>query len=134
MSFGDKIWILYRKRISSKDNRPSTVTKPGLHQEESSFIRFVGLERCSLLLPQGETINSAKYSNQFDKLKAAIAEKRPELANRRGCRFSSRQCKTVCCVTCERKVSDYYSLLKNSFRDKQFQSVNKNAPRWIFCK
>ncbi|XP_046823514.1 histone-lysine N-methyltransferase SETMAR-like [Vespa crabro] len=39
------------------------------------------------LLPQGETINFAKYCIQLDKLKVAIAKKRPELVNRRGVVF-----------------------------------------------
>ena len=36
--------------------------------EENSFIHL-GLEKCSELLSQDETINSGKYCNQFDKLK-----------------------------------------------------------------
>lgn len=51
--------------------------------EENSFIHL-GLEKCSELLSQDETINSGKYCNQFDKLKNVIVEKQSKLANRRG--------------------------------------------------
>jgi len=39
------------------------------------------------LLPHNQTINSDKYCSQLDRLKAAIDEKRPELANRKGVVF-----------------------------------------------
>ena len=91
---GDETWILYqnvhRKRTWSKENRPSIVAKPGLHPKKvllSIWWDWKGVVYYELL-PQGETINSNKY-NQLDQLKAAIAEKRPELANRRGRSTSS---------------------------------------------
>lgn len=50
----DETWILYqnmrRKRASFKDNRPSTVAKPGLHPNKVLFVHSIGLERCSPLL------------------------------------------------------------------------------------
>ncbi|XP_054015895.1 histone-lysine N-methyltransferase SETMAR-like, partial [Hylaeus anthracinus] len=39
------------------------------------------------LLPYGQTLNSDLYCQQWDRLKVAIDEKRPELANRRGVVF-----------------------------------------------
>jgi len=48
-------------------------------------VYLVGLEghRVLRLLPHNQTINSDKYCFQLDRLKAAIDEKRPELANRK---------------------------------------------------
>ncbi|XP_050459528.1 histone-lysine N-methyltransferase SETMAR-like [Cataglyphis hispanica] len=90
---GDETWILYqnvsRKCTWSKENRPSTVAKPGLHPKKvllSIWWDWKGVVYYELL-PQGETINADKYCNQLDQLKAAIAEKRPELVNRRGVVF-----------------------------------------------
>ncbi|CAK9817752.1 Mariner Mos1 transposase [Anthophora plagiata] len=90
---GDETWILYqnvhRKRTWSKDNRPSTVAKPGLHPKKvllSIWWDWKGVIYYELL-PQGETIDSAKYCNQLDQLKATIAEKPPELSNQRGVGF-----------------------------------------------
>ncbi|GFV33145.1 mariner Mos1 transposase [Trichonephila clavipes] len=39
------------------------------------------------LLPYGQTLNSGLYCQQLDRLKLAIDQKRPELANRRGTVF-----------------------------------------------
>lgn len=39
------------------------------------------------LLPNNETIDSEKYCSQLDKLKTAIEQKRPEIANRKGVVF-----------------------------------------------
>lgn len=84
---GDETWILYqnvhRKRTWSKENRPSTVAKPGLHPKKVLLCiwwDWKGVVNYELL-PQGEMINADKYCYQFDQSKAAMAEKRPELAN-----------------------------------------------------
>ena len=98
------------------------------------------------LLPQGETINSEKYCNQLDQLKAAIAEKRPELANRRGVVFHHDNAKPHVALAVRQKLlqidwdvlpqppyspdlapSDYYLFLslKNSVRVKCFKSVSE---------
>ncbi|XP_078051850.1 uncharacterized protein LOC144477998, partial [Augochlora pura] len=39
------------------------------------------------LLPNNETIDSAKYCSRLDKLKTSIEHKRPEIANRKGVVF-----------------------------------------------
>ncbi|KAL6418228.1 hypothetical protein ACFW04_012254 [Cataglyphis niger] len=132
----DETWILYqnvhRKRTWSKENRPSTVAKPGLHPKK--------------LLPQGETINADKYCNQLDQLKAAIAEKQPELANRRGVVFHHDNARPHVALVVRQKLlqfdwdvlphppyspdlapSDYYLFLslKNSLRGKSFKSISE---------
>ncbi|CAK9827568.1 Histone-lysine N-methyltransferase SETMAR [Anthophora retusa] len=91
---GDETWILYqnvhRKHTWSKENSPLTVAKPELHPKKVLLCiiwwDWKGVVYYELL-PQGDTINADKYCNQLDQLKAAIAEKRPELANRRGVVF-----------------------------------------------
>jgi len=70
-------------------SRPQTVAKPGLHPKKvllSVWWDWKGVLHYELLQPN-QTINSAKYCSQLDDLKAAIAEKRPELHNRRGVVF-----------------------------------------------
>jgi len=91
---GDETWICYenmtRKRSwSMPGSRPQTVAKPGLHPKKvllSVWWDWKGVLHYELLQPN-QTINSAKYCSQLDDLKAAIAEKRPELHNRRGVVF-----------------------------------------------
>ncbi|XP_076377132.1 histone-lysine N-methyltransferase SETMAR-like [Megalopta genalis] len=64
------------------ENRPSTVAKPGLHPKKVLLCIWWDWKSVVYyeLLPQGDTINADKYCNQLDQLKAAITEKRPELA------------------------------------------------------
>ena len=95
-------------------------------------------------LSQKKTINSTKYCNQFNKLKVAIVEKRPELANQ-GVIFHHD--KIVCCIGCKKKAvaiwlghsnassvlpKSYFIrllfvsiILKNFLHDKRFQSVSE---------
>ncbi|XP_078051627.1 histone-lysine N-methyltransferase SETMAR-like, partial [Augochlora pura] len=71
MVTGNEKWIAYdnivRKRSWSKPGEAGqTVAKPGLTSKK------------------GPTLNSDLYCEQLDRLKLAIDQKRPELANRRG--------------------------------------------------
>ena len=98
------------------------------------------------LLPQGEIINSAKYCNQLDKLKAAIREKQPKLVYRRSVIFHLDNVKPYITLTIRQKltyslIGMFYSIfhipqifirlllvltLKNFlFYDKQFQSISE---------
>ena len=97
------------------------------------------------LLPQNESINSAKYCNQLNELKAAIAEKRPELANWRGVVFHHENIKShialavrknllkfmirifycIFCITQIYLIYYLFLLLKNFFHDKRFQSISE---------
>lgn len=73
---GDEILYqtVHRKRISSKDLQLSRSLDFTQRKFFHPFDEIGKVER----VPQDETINSAKYCNQLDKLKAAIAEKRAE--------------------------------------------------------
>lgn len=91
---GDEKWIVYdnvsRKRSWSKhDEPPQTTSKADIHQKKmllSIWWDWKGVVYFELL-PRNQTINSDVYCHQLDKLNAAIAEKRPELVNRKGVIF-----------------------------------------------
>ncbi|XP_076764839.1 histone-lysine N-methyltransferase SETMAR-like [Xylocopa sonorina] len=91
---GDESWILYdntaRKRSwSTRDKCPPIIARPGLHPKKVLFSIWWDWKGIFYyeLLPEGQTINSEKYSTQLEKLKDAIRTKRPELVNRRGVVF-----------------------------------------------
>ena len=87
---GDKNWVTYdnvkRKRSWSKANEAAqTVAKPGLTARKvllSVWWDWQGILYYELL-PYGQTLNSALYCEQLDRLKLAIEQKRPALVNRR---------------------------------------------------
>lgn len=91
---GDEKWIVYnnidRKRSWSKrDEPPQTTSKAKLHQKKimlSVWWDWKGVVYFELL-PRNQTINSDVHCRQLSKLNAAIKEKRPELANRKGVIF-----------------------------------------------
>lgn len=88
---GDEKWIAYnnpkRKRSWQKRNEPrKTTPKRDIHSKKvmlSIWWDWKGVLYYELI-PQGQAINSLKYCSQLEQLKAAIDEKRPSLANRKG--------------------------------------------------
>ncbi|KAL9910473.1 histone-lysine N-methyltransferase SETMAR-like isoform 1-T5 [Glossina fuscipes fuscipes] len=87
MVTGDEKWITYdnpvRKRSWSKSGEaPQTARKILL----CIWWEWKGIIYYELLL-YGQTLNSDLYCQQLDRLKIAIDQKRPELANRRGVVF-----------------------------------------------
>lgn len=148
---GDETWILYdnvtRKRSwSLPGSVPQTVAKAGLHPKKvllSVWWDWKGVVYYELLQP-GQTINSDKYGDQLDNLKIAIAEKRPELHNRRGVVFHHDNARPHTSLAVRNKLvefnwnvlpqppyspdiapSDYHLFLslKNSLRGRQFNSL-----------
>ena len=93
------------------------------------------------LFSQDEIINSAKYCNQFDKLKDAIIEKRPKLTNR----WVHYNAKPHTALIVRENQFDwnilshllyspfvllaisyyFFLLLKNFLHDKRFQSISE---------
>lgn len=72
------------KRTWFKDNKASTVAKSGLHLKKILLsIWWDWKDVIYEFFSQGETINSVKYCNQFDKLKNA-SKKTNQSANQRG--------------------------------------------------
>ena len=86
---GDEKWVLYNNVSPSsswvlKGSAPQATAKAGLHPKKvmlSIWWDMKGVVFFELLEPN-QTINTAKYCEQLDKLKEAVAVKRPELANR----------------------------------------------------
>ena len=91
---GDEKWIVYnnvkRKRAwGSLGSFPQVAAKSGLHPKKvilSIWWDYKGVVYYELL-PVNETITAAKYCDQLDRLREAVAQKRPELKNRRGVTF-----------------------------------------------
>ena len=86
---GDEKWILYenpeRKRSWSQRNQlPQRCAKPGLHPRKALLCVWWDYKGILYfeLLSSGDTINSDKYCTQLEKLREALAEKRPGLVNR----------------------------------------------------
>ncbi|GFV36890.1 mariner Mos1 transposase [Trichonephila clavipes] len=76
-----------RKKSYCKPGTTSaTVPKPSIHQQNVLLCLWWDrkVPMYYELLKQGKTINADLYCKQLDKLKAAIKEKRPPLASRKG--------------------------------------------------
>ncbi|GFW94356.1 histone-lysine N-methyltransferase SETMAR [Trichonephila clavipes] len=94
MMIGDEKWVTYdsivRKRSWSKRGEAAqTVTKPGLTARKVLLCiwwDWKGIIYYKLLL-YGQTLNSDLYCHQLDRLKLAIDQKHPELANIKGVVF-----------------------------------------------
>jgi [histone H3]-lysine36 N-dimethyltransferase SETMAR len=91
MITGDEKWITYdnikRKRSWSNGNQlAQTMSKPELTARKVLLCVWWDWQGIIYyeLLPYGQTLNSVVYCQQLDRLKAAISQKRPALANRRG--------------------------------------------------
>lgn len=94
MITGDEKWIVYnnvkrRRSWGPKNSRPQTTAKAGLHPKKMMLCIWWDIKGVVYyeLLPENQTINAAKYCEQLDRLREAVAKKRPELANRRGVTF-----------------------------------------------
>lgn len=90
----DEKWILYenikRKKSYCKPGTSSaTVPKPSIQQRKVLFCLWWDRKGPVYyeLLKQWKTINADLYCKQLDKLNAAIKEKRPALASRKGIVF-----------------------------------------------
>ena len=91
---GDEKWVLYnnvqRKRSWGKQNESLlTTAKDSLRPKKVMLCIWWDWKGVLYheLLPHNRTINFDVYRNQLDRLKVAIDEKRPELANRSGVVF-----------------------------------------------
>lgn len=91
---GDEKWILYRNATQRKSwvrkgTPAAAVPKPEIHQKKVMLSCWWDCKGVVFfeLLPAGQTINTGVYCRQLEDLKAAVATKRPELANRWGVVF-----------------------------------------------
>lgn len=116
---GDEKWIVYnnvhrQRSWSAKGSEPTTTVKPRLTPFKIMLCIWWDWKGVVYyeLLPRNETINSTKYCQQLDRLKAAIAEKRPELANRRGVVFQHDNARPhTSLVTCKQLLSYSWDVL-----------------------
>ena len=91
---GDEKWIVYnnvsRKRSWSKRGEvPERQAKAKIHQKKVMLSMWWDWKGSVFyeLLPKNKTINSDVYCEQLQKLSEVIAQKRPELINRKGVVF-----------------------------------------------
>lgn len=119
MITGDEKWIVYNnvaraRSWSKKGAEPTTVAKPRLTPMKVMLCvwwDWKGVVHYELL-PRNETINSAKYCQQLDRLKNSIAQKRPELANRRGVVFQQDNARPHTSLeTCQHLQKFYWDVL-----------------------
>jgi len=89
----DEKWVTYnnvkRKRSWSNRGELAQTAKPGLTARKILLCVWWDWQGIIYyeLLPYGQTLNSDLYCQQLDRLKEAISQKRPALANRRGIVF-----------------------------------------------
>lgn len=94
MVTGDEKWVTYEnirrhKSWCRRGEAAQTIPKPGLTAKKvllSVWWDYKGIIYYELLQP-GQTLNSDLYCQQLNRLKRAIDQKRPELANRKGIVF-----------------------------------------------
>ncbi|KOX80733.1 Histone-lysine N-methyltransferase SETMAR [Melipona quadrifasciata] len=130
-----EVWVPHLLTETGLMNRVSTCDLLLQRHERDPFLKYE-------LLPQDDTINADKYCNQLDQL----AEKRPELAIRRGVVFHHDNARPHVALAVRQKFlqfdwdvlpyppyspdlapSDYYLFLslKNSLRGKSFKSISE---------
>ncbi|GFV27234.1 histone-lysine N-methyltransferase SETMAR [Trichonephila clavipes] len=92
----------FRKGTSS-----ATVPKPSIHQRK--VLLCLGWNRKGPLyyelLKQGKTFNVDLYCNELDKLNAAIKEKRPALASRKGIVFHHENARPHTAMVTQQKLN-----------------------------
>ncbi|GFV76805.1 putative DD34D transposase [Trichonephila clavipes] len=83
---------------------PSIVQELNInHKTVLNYLSEVGFKKKLDCLPYGQTLNSDLYCEQLNRLKLAIAQKRPELANRRGVGLHQDNARTyMSVVTCQK--------------------------------
>ncbi|GFU19770.1 histone-lysine N-methyltransferase SETMAR [Trichonephila clavipes] len=114
MGTGDSKLVPYdnivRKRSWSKRGEDAqTVAKPGLTAMKVLLCIWWDWKRIIQyeLLPYDQTLNSDLYCQQLDRLKLAIDQKRPELANRRGVVFHQDNARPHTSVVTRQKIWEF---------------------------
>ncbi|GFT04875.1 histone-lysine N-methyltransferase SETMAR [Trichonephila clavipes] len=106
-------WILYenikREKIVLCKPRTSsaTVPKPSIHRRKVLLCLWWDRKGPVYyeLLKQGKTINVDLYCNELDKLNAAIKEKRPALASRKGIVFHHNNARPHTAIVTQQKLN-----------------------------
>ncbi|CAK9796605.1 Histone-lysine N-methyltransferase SETMAR [Anthophora quadrimaculata] len=113
MVTGDEKWVTYennsRKRSWSNRGGPAqTIAKRGLTAKKVLLCvwwDWKGIIHYELL-PSGQTLNSDLYCQQLTRLKQAIDQKRPELANRKGVVFHQDNARPHTSLTTRQKLRE----------------------------
>lgn len=110
---GDEKWVTYdnikRKRSWSIRGEPAqTVAKPGLTPRKVLLCVWWDWQGIIYyeLLPYGQTLNSNIYCQQLDRLKEAIAQKRPSLANKKGIVFQQDNARPHTSISTRQKIQE----------------------------
>ncbi|XP_025163175.1 histone-lysine N-methyltransferase SETMAR-like, partial [Harpegnathos saltator] len=110
---GDEKWVTYennrRKRSWSKHSQPvQTIAKPELTVKKVLLCVWLDWEGIIHyeLLPSGQSLNSDLRCQQLTRLKQAIDEKRPELANRKGVVFHQDNARPHTSLTTRQKLRE----------------------------
>lgn len=114
MVTGDEKWVTYennsRKRSWSNRGEPvQTIAKPGLTAKKVLLCVWWDCKGIIYyeLLPSGQTLNSDLYCEQLTRLKQAIDQKRPELANRKGVVFHQDNARPHTSLTTRQKLREF---------------------------
>lgn len=111
---GDKKWVMYNNIRRQKSwchpgELSHLVAKADLHPKKTML--NVQWDWRSVLyfevLPYGQTIDAKKYCAQLDKLKQAVAEKRPGLANRKNVIFHHDNAKSHTALVTKHKLKSF---------------------------
>ncbi|XP_014471358.1 PREDICTED: histone-lysine N-methyltransferase SETMAR-like [Dinoponera quadriceps] len=109
----DEKWVTYennsRKRSWSNRGEPAqTIAKPRLMAKK--VLLYVWWDWKGIihyeLLPSGQTLNSDLYCQQLTRLKQAIDQKRPELANRKSVVFHQDNARPYTSLTTRQKLRE----------------------------
>ncbi|XP_015604617.1 histone-lysine N-methyltransferase SETMAR-like [Cephus cinctus] len=114
MVTGDEKWVTYdnivRKRSWSKRGEATqTVAKPGITVRKVLLCIWWDWKGIIYyeLLPYGQTLNSDLYCHQLDRLKLAIDQKRPQLANRKGVVFRQDNARPHTSIVTRQKLREH---------------------------
>lgn len=111
---GDEKWVMYNNIRRQKSwCRPGesshSVAKADLHPKKAMLSVWWDWRGVLYfeVLPYGQTIDAKKYCAQLDKLKQAVAEKRPGLANRKGVIFHHDNAKPHTALVTKKKLKSF---------------------------
>jgi histone-lysine N-methyltransferase SETMAR len=111
---GDEKWVLYvnverKNQWLTPGQKPIPTPKAGLHPKKVLLCVWWDIEGIIHfeLLDMNETITANIYCQQLDRLKAAIKEKRPSLANRKGVILHQDNARPHTAIATRQKIKEF---------------------------